>query len=211
MSTHKRMNKNGTASYSVRFREGGSNRRRSFANKKDAEAFEAQTRLAARQGTLRLLDAGKVTLGEFAESWWEQYVIPRFATSTIHSYALAWNLHVLPYLGERQLREITPRVIEEWRFQLVQNGVGAPTVRKSMAVVQSCLQRAIIWGELQTSPAREVRKPSAKRSREVRMVTPAEVEAIRHHLTANGKHRDATLVSVLAYAGLRPAEALALN
>lgn len=42
--------------------------------------------------------------------------------------------------------------------------------------------------------------PSAKRSREVRPVTPAEVEAMREHLIAQGKHRDATLVSVLVCA-----------
>jgi integrase len=37
------------------------------------------------------------------------------------------------------------------------------------------------------------------------------VEAIRRHLLGSGQLRDATLVSVLAYAGLRPGEALALQ
>lgn len=211
MSIHKRMNKNGTASWTVRYREGDSNRRRSFATKRDAAAFEAQTRLMARQGTLHSLDAGKITLGEFAEQWWSEYCKPRLAKSTIHSYSLAWNLHVLPYLGQRRLRELTPRVIEEWRGQLERDGVGGQTVRKSMSVLQSCLQRAVVWGELQTNPAREVRKPSGKRTREIRPVTPNGVELIRINLIDEGKHRDATLVSVLAYAGLRPAEALALD
>lgn len=211
MSIHKRMGRNGEVSWTVRYREGGANRRCTFTTRKDAQDFEAQVRLKSRQGTLHSLDAGKVELGEFAEKWWEEYVKARLAKATVHGYALAWNLHVLPYLGQRQLREITPRVIEEWRYQLERKGVGAPTVRKSMTVLQSCLQRAVVWGELQANPAREVRKPSAKRTRVVRPVTPKQVEAMRAHLIAEGKHRDATIVSVLAYAGLRPAEALALD
>lgn len=211
MSIHKQMGRSGKVSYIVRYREGGANRSSAFALRRDAEVFEAQVRLKSRQGTLHSLDAGKITLGEFAEKWWEEYVKARLAKATVHGYALAWNLHVLPYLGDRQLRELTPRAIEEWRYRLERKGVGAPTVRKSMTVLQSCLQRAVVWGELQANPAREVRKPSAKRTREVRPVTPAQVEAMREFLVAEGKHRDASLVSVLAYAGLRPAEALGLD
>ena len=42
-------------------------------------------------------------------------------------------------------------------------------------------------------------------------MTPIEVEKIRMHMAQNGQHRDATLVSVLAYSGMRPGEALALD
>lgn len=211
MSIHKRMNRNGTATYSVRFREGESNRRASFASKREAELFDASVRLKAQRGELHSLDAGRITLGEFAETWWEQYIKPRRAKSTVHGYAIAWNLHVLPYLCDMQLREITPRVIEEWRFKLEDKGVGGPTIRKSMSVLQSCLQRAVIYGELRSNPCREIRKPSGKRVKMIRPLTPFEVEGMRQHLLGEGKHRDAALVSVLAYAGLRPGEALGLS
>jgi integrase len=211
MSIEKRMNSDGIVSYSVRYRLDGRNRRRSFARKKDAAAFEAKVRIAARQGELTTLDAGRMTLGEFAEQWWEKYVKAKLATATVHSYASAWNLHVLPYLGEKRLRDITPRLIEEWRFELEQEGVGAQTVKKSMAVLQSCLQRAVVWGEIQSNPCREVKKPAGRRRREIRPVPPLEVERMRQHLLEADRLRDATLVSVLAYAGLRPEEALAIT
>jgi len=53
-----------------------------------------------------------------------------------------------------------------------------------------------------------VRKPSVHRYREVRVIAPETVEAIRARL----EPLDATLISVLAYAGLRPwSEAVALS
>jgi integrase len=52
-----------------------------------------------------------------------------------------------------------------------------------------------------------VRKAKRPARREVRPLAPATVEALR----AASEPRDATLISVLAYAGLRPQEALALG
>jgi hypothetical protein len=48
------------------------------------------------------------------------------------------------------------------------------------------------------------------RTRAVVPLAPETVEAIRDWLLRRGLVRDATLVSVLAYAGVRPGEALAL-
>jgi integrase len=62
-----------------------------------------------------------------------------------------------------------------------------------------------------SEPCSAVRKPSQRRERVVRPVTPAQVEQIRRILLARGRMRDAVFVSVLAYAGLRPSETLALT
>jgi integrase len=78
-------------------------------------------------------------------------------------------------------------------------------------VLQGVLQRAVEWGRLPRNAARVVRKPSGMRERAVAPLAPAAVEAIRDVLLERGRLRDATLVSVLAYAGTRPQEALALS
>jgi hypothetical protein len=57
---------------------------------------------------------------------------------------------------------------------------------------------------------RSVRKSSAGRARTVSPLSPEKVETVRDSMLRQGLIRDATLVSVLAYAGLRPGEALAL-
>ncbi len=211
MSVRKRRHESGRVTWEVRFRDGARHRSKSFATRKDAEAFQAQVTIAKRTESLQVLDRGKVTLAAFGEKWWVGHAQSRLAESTRHNYANAWNRYVLPSLGDRRLRDITPRIIEEWRNQLETAGVGPATVRKSMAVLQSCLQRAVVWGELNSNPCREVRKPTARRQREVRPLMPAEIDMMLNFLKQEGKHRDATIVAVLGYAGLRPSEALALT
>lgn len=211
MSVEKRKTKNGQTRWTVRYRNGGVNCRKTFDSRRDADAFAAQVRLATRAGTLQQLDGGRVVLAEFGERWWADYVQVRLATATRHGYAQVWNTHVLPYLGERRLRDITPYVVESWRADLERAGVGAPTVRKAMTVLQSCLQRGVVWGELRANPCREVRKPAGKRQGVVKPLIPAEINRMLDFLRRNGKHRDVALVSVLGFAGLRPSEALGLE
>jgi integrase len=57
------------------------------------------------------------------------------------------------------------------------------------------------------NPVRAVRAPRAPLHDEVRPLAPAAVEALRAQLS----HRDAVLVSLMAYAGLRPGEARTLR
>jgi integrase len=85
------------------------------------------------------------------------------------------------------------------------------TVRKVVVLLGGMLERAVEWGRIPANPVRAVRKPPDKRRRTVRPVAPITVEQLRTRLLGKRQHRDAVLVSVLAYAGLRPAEALALT
>jgi integrase len=78
------------------------------------------------------------------------------------------------------------------------------------AVLQGIFLCAVTWGHLQSNPVVGVRKPSAKRQRAVVPPSLAVIERMRALLLAERRRRDATLVAVLAYAGLRPREALAL-
>ena len=78
-------------------------------------------------------------------------------------------------------------------------------------VLGGVLQRAVEWERIPSNPVRLIRKPTSKRERVVRPLAPATVEAMRRWLLDHGRERDAVLVCVLAYAGLRPSEALALT
>lgn len=210
MSVHKKVKANGDISWQVRYRVAGQNRQQTFVTKKQAEAFDGSLRMKRLTGEMAKIDAGKRLLYEFGEEWWET-VSGQLATATRVNYSNCWNNHIMPFLGELPLREITPREIERWQSDLARSGRSNPTIKKAMQTLQTCLQKAVVWGEIQVNPVREVKKPSGKRIKAVRPVSPREIEIIRAYLLAEGKYRDATLVAVLAYAGLRPGEALALR
>ena len=196
----------------VRWHEAdGAERNRTFDRHADAVAFEAKVRLAKRAGDLPSLDAGRETLAAFAEEWWDLYAKANLETATLKTYASAWNRHALPRLGHVRLRDLSPAVVARFRRELEDAGVGVASVRKTMTMLQSMLRVAVEWQRIPTNPVKATRKPSVKAQRAVRPTPPETVEALRAWMLANRAARDAVLVSVLAYAGVRPQEALALR
>ena len=78
---------------------------------------------------------------------------------------------------------------------------------QALDLLGSILQRAVEDGRLSRNSVRLVRKLPRPRKREVKPLAPATVAAMR----AGANPGDAALISILAYAGLRPQEALALQ
>jgi integrase len=211
MSIHALKRQSGTV-YKVIWRdELGRQRSRTFSLKRDAQAWDAKIKLAKRQGELAVLDAGRETLREFAVDWWRLHAELSLAPKTLQMYKGLRERHIEPRLGHLQLRALTPERIQQFQLELTQDGVGKETIRKTLAMLQGMLERAVEWGRIQRNPVKHVRKPSQGRTRTVSPLGPRAVEELRGVMLARGWLRDATLVSVLAYAGLRPGEALALR
>src|SRR6185436_18316867 len=83
-------------------------------------------------------------------------------------------------------------------------GVGTATVRKALALIQSILSFAFVEERVEFNAAAAVRKPRYERAREPHIFLPLDVEELRGRMTPLG----AILVSLLAYGGPRPEEAL---
>lgn len=199
--------KTASGRWRVRWREGGRERSRTLDRKRDADHLDAEIKRIRGLGTLVKLDTGTVPVSDFAEAWWEAHA-RHLAPMTQRQYAEVLDLHVIRRLGDYQLRALSAAVIDDFRAGLERDGVGAPTVLKSLTVLSSILRYAVVRGELVSNPVREIPKPRQRRSsRRVRPLPPSAVERVRVCLPP----RDATLVSLIAYAGLRPSEALGLR
>lgn len=211
----------GTEVIKVRWRQGGRQPSRTFDPAKlggkrkalrAAQRFDEKMATALALGDVDVLDRGLMSLAEYADGWWERYARPNLAQSTLDLYAVQLDLRVVPRFGGCALREITPAAVEDWIGWMRRQGVGDPTILKSLTVLQAVLKRAVIDGEIDRNPVEPVRKPRQRRSRDPLAITPAQVEAMRAHLRAQDRLGDATLVALLAYAGPRPeSEALPLT
>src|SRR5437016_5920392 len=197
---------NGRTRYKVRWHEGAGERSKTFDKKKDAENFEGEVRRRKQAGDTLVVKTP--LLSEYADKWWTEYVEPELSKSTQQVYAVQLDLRILPEFGNKRLREITPGLVQKWITGLTKSGVGDASVVKAATVLQSILKMARVEGLIAENPVREIRKPSQRRKREPLTISPQTVEAIRCQL----RIRDRTIVSLLAYAGLRPeAECLPLT
>jgi integrase len=138
---------------------------------------------------------------------WAKAYRASLAESTRRRYGYLYDKHILSELGPLALIEITPEVISRWQTDRLAAGGGPVAVRDAANLLGGILQRALESGHLQANPARAVRKVPLPRRNEVRPLAPIVVERMR----SVASPRDAMLLSVIAYAGLRPGEALALQ
>jgi integrase len=191
----------------VRWRQHGRNRSRTFSTRRDARDFDAEVRRQRRAGSLPTLDAGTETLGECVTGTWAASHAATVAAKTPLHYASLYDYHLRPYLGSIALREIAPEVIGRWQADRLASGSGPVAVRHAMDLLGSILEHAFVGGHLSANPVRRVKKARSPRREEVRPLSRRTIEAMRVVLDA----RDATLISVLAYAGLRPGETLGLR
>lgn len=201
----------GTVGYKVRWREGSAHRARTFDRRRDAEAFLAEVKRLKRMGGLDILDSGMETLDEFAAEWLRLYARPRVTVGTLKDYVGLYDRDISPALGSFRLKDLKTVVVAGWQADLSQRK-GAATVVRARMVLGNILARAVEWDRLLKNPCRAVPAPTYRRRHRPIPLPPDVVERIRAHLLATRRLRDSTLVSVLAYAGLRPvSEACRLN
>lgn len=139
------------------------------------------------------------------------------AAKTQERYRTFLDKHLLPRIGDDPLVYIdVPRVLEV-KAQLAKDRVPDYTAARTLKLLRQVLHFAVLSGRLSSNPADVLRAkgmlPAQGRKKDIRPLLPAEVESIRQAMLDRRSPlalRDATLVSVLAYAGLRPGEALRL-
>jgi site-specific recombinase XerC len=102
------------------------------------------------------------------------------ALNTRKSYLSVWYAHLRPRLGHVQLRQLTPPTIQTFREQMEEDGVGAPTTKRAMAILQAVCRYALGKGEITTNPVKDVRKPTVRRSRAVVAIGPKPGRAPSH-------------------------------
>ena len=92
------------------------------------------------------------TFAEFAERWFDTYVVTnnKFSEQRRKRYAL--NAHLLPLLGQLQLAQVGPGQIEELKASMVASGKAPKTVNNALGVLGKCLRCAEEWGKLRDVP-----------------------------------------------------------
>jgi integrase len=190
-------------SWRVRYRgPDGRQRSKTFARRRDAEAYENQINQQLRSGDWLDPRRGKVTL----KSVWEEYErvgTGHLRATTLQNYRFGWR-NIEPHLGNWPVGRIEHADVAEW-VQSLSTTKGPETVRQAHRVLCLVLDFAITTRRLRINPARGVRLPHRAPARE-RILTVAEIQALTTLLGQDGD-----LVLAMAYLGLRWSELAALK
>ncbi len=232
MSIQKRAERAGA--YRVMWRQGGRQRSRTFTRKGDARAFERDVERRKALGPLASqVIMSRVSLAEFVEQeWWPRYAVPNHAPDTRRRNLELWGHDLAPRLGSYELREITPLLVEDLRDQLAAQGLGGASQRKALLLLSGILRRAVVRQLIPVNPVSVVAMPKSPPSVAPVPLSPLAIERIRQVMLAPrprsvqaagagkrsqrpyetslragpGRQRNALIVAMMAYGGLRPVE-----
>jgi integrase len=199
-----------TGKWEVRYREGRRNRSKTFDLKEDARSFEAEARVRRQRGEHVRRSSDTPTLRDFTADWMDRRRAAGLSEMTLKTNGLIFGKHLDPYLGGLRIGDLSPRRLDEWRRELEAAGATTYMINRSKTLLGQILADARRLDFVAVNLARG--PPTVRRrARRGRTATPEQVEAMRASFIEGGHLGHATLISLLAYVGLRPREALDLR
>lgn len=161
---------------------------------------------------LRPLNEGKMdarstmTLSAFVDKkYLPEYVSTELKPSTQEDYRKLWRQRLNPLLGQRILRDVTPKDISDILKALRSAGLGRRSISHAKALVSGIFAHAVNEGLLEHNPVREVKMIKTSPPRETYAAPLAEVLDWLDALKGNPQARAA--IALTFFAGLRPGEA----
>ena len=148
-----------------------------------------------------------MTLDRFVTDVWAPQRAADLKPATRVFYAGLYRAHIGPEFADVPLREITPQRVAAWQAAKVKGGAGRKAITRALRLLGGILGYAVELEHLQVNAARAVRPVRSPSPKTGRALSAREVEALRAALAEPWD----VLVSMLAYSGMRPGEALALR
>ena len=153
---------------------------------------------------------------EWLNEWLESYVKPSSKQKTYIRYYEIVNQHIVGALGDYEMGELTPLILQRFTTKLLQSGniktgkgLSANSVNGIISVIQSSLKVAYAIGQISEYTADKIKRPKA-REKQVTCFTPAEQKQIERAVLGGKKAKMFGVVLCL-YTGLRIGELLALE
>jgi integrase len=164
-------------------------------------------------GKVRPSRAGALSVDAMFERYVAEHAQRHLSEGAWRGYQYTYKKWISPWLGGDPLRDLSVRRLVQHHNLLLDETDATPNGRRrALIALQSMYAYAIDIGEaFEPNPVKSIKKPSTKRQRAVNVVLPETVEQIRSALLEVGDLGSATMVSVLAYSGVRPGEQLGLR
>ncbi len=178
---------------------------RTFASKREADAFLAEVRVAIERGSWVDPAAGSITLRKYSSRWLIDRV--QLRPRTREHYEGLLRLHILPGLGDVALIGLTPARVRSWHASLLRGDTpGASTTAKSYRLLRTVLGTALEDGLLTRNPC-VLKGAGVERPAERPVASIEQVYALADAIEPQFR----ALVLLATFTGLRLGELIALR
>ena len=163
-----------------------------------------------------ILQERRMKYGIWLDEWFCNYIRPSSKSRTCERYSEIIEKRLKLKLGEYELDELTPLILQRYITELIESGnmktgkgLAANSVNGIITVIQNSLKLAYALGTIKEYAADKIRRPKTK-EKEVTCFTLSEQKKIERAALAGKKTKWLGIV-VCLYTGLRIGELLALE
>ena len=171
------------------------------------EARREADRFLARLNSGQARPALSITFNDFWLKHFEPSVLPNLKVATQWLYRSLMETHLRPAFASRRLSDITRLEVQQFIVAKQRSGYSPKTLSHLRNLLSKIFGTAIRWDWLSVNPARELDMPTVRRTRPIRVLSPAEVGKLAEVL--EGPAQTTFALGVLL--GLRIGEILALQ
>lgn len=136
-------------------------RLKTFARKKDADRFAANSKVEIHKG-VHVADSASITVSEAGELWIAASEAVGLEKSTINQYRQHLDLHIAPLIGSTLLSRLNAPAIRAFEDELHERGRSPAMVRKVMVSLGSILADAGERGLVLHNAVRDIRRKRRK-------------------------------------------------
>ena len=153
---------------------------------------------------------------EWLVEWLDNYIMPTAKDKTYVSYSDIARLHLISNLGDYELKELTPIIVQKHITELMQSGnlrtgkgLSANSINTIITVIQGSMSTAYRLGYVSVYEMDMVKRPKIK-EKPIEAFTPSEQKKIEQAVLSDKREKMKGVIICL-YTGLRIGELLALE
>lgn len=148
-------------------------------------------------------------LKELLELWLERYMKHTIKIRTYNRYKSICDLHLIKDLGEYELEELKPNVLQDFLLKKIYDHYSTNTIKGIVSVLKQALKLAITLEFVDKEYCSNLKMPSSE-EKEISVFTKKEQQVIES-FCLNHKKRNYIGIVICLYTGIRLGELLALT
>lgn len=148
-------------------------------------------------------------LKELLELWLERYMKHTIKIRTYSRYKSICELHLIKDLGEYELDELKPNVLQDFLLKKIDDHYSTNTIKGIVSVLKQALRLAITLEFVDKEYCSNLKMPSSE-EKEISVFTKKEQQVIES-FCLNHKKRNYIGIVICLYTGIRLGELLALT
>ena len=121
-----------------------------FKTKKEAKTYATIKENELLSGTFSM--SNKILLENFISEWYDRQIKDSYATNTVTGYNTRIKQHIIPYMGKIQLNKIKTTDVQEFYYNLIDNGLKPISAKRVILSLKKCLAYAQKLGLISNNP-----------------------------------------------------------